>query len=255
MYAAIPDDPPGRLSCRCWRGTSFVRRPSIRYGPRGSGSPSSATSPGSPRRATPRGMSSTACRSCGTSGNSRAPEAPRVGRTSRPTSLRLSRRGCRSAERDGRRCGPGRSWRVRPAIPLNRCSTSWIASFTGRARTRWARKPFPEHAGAFFAHLREERGLREASVHHYRHHLAQFDVYLRGIELHDPGPLARGAGGVRRRPQRSPRPHEPAQSLRGRAGLSPLPPSRARPRDGFEPQRGIPAGVSAGDAPARHHVG
>ena len=60
-----------------------------------------------------------------------------------------------------------------------------VASFTGRARTRWARKPFPEHAGAFFAHLREERGLREASVHHYRHYLAQFDVYLRGIELHD----------------------------------------------------------------------
>lgn len=60
-----------------------------------------------------------------------------------------------------------------------------IPGFVGSGRPRGAREPFPDVAGAFFAYLREERGLRETSVDHYRHYLAQFEAYLHRIELHD----------------------------------------------------------------------
>jgi len=41
--------------------------------------------------------------------------------------------------------------------------------------------PFIQQAPGFFAYLREERGLREASIQHYRHFLRAFEGYLRRI--------------------------------------------------------------------------
>ena len=38
-------------------------------------------------------------------------------------------------------------------------------------------------APGFFAHLREERGLRPSSVAHYQHYLRRFQAYLSRIDL------------------------------------------------------------------------
>ncbi len=57
--------------------------------------------------------------------------------------------------------------------------------FCGRPRAGWARTPFDGRAGRFFAHLVEERGLRPASIHHYKHHLGPFEAYLDRIGCHD----------------------------------------------------------------------
>ena len=43
--------------------------------------------------------------------------------------------------------------------------------------------PFSETAPGFFDHLREERGLREASIALYEHHLRCFETYLAAIGL------------------------------------------------------------------------
>ncbi len=58
-----------------------------------------------------------------------------------------------------------------------------VPGFSGRPRARWAREPFAGRAGAFFAHLRDERGLRDATLLHYKHHLGPFEAYLERIRL------------------------------------------------------------------------
>jgi site-specific recombinase XerD len=60
-----------------------------------------------------------------------------------------------------------------------------VPGFRGRPRARWARAPFEERAGRFFEHLTEERGLRPASLLHYKNHLGPFDAYLDGIGCHE----------------------------------------------------------------------
>ncbi len=60
-----------------------------------------------------------------------------------------------------------------------------IPDFCGRGRSRWARLPFDGRAGRFFDYLSEERGLRQASIHHYKHHLGPFEAYLERIGCHD----------------------------------------------------------------------
>jgi len=58
-----------------------------------------------------------------------------------------------------------------------------VPGFSARPRARWAREPFVGRAGAFFAYLRDERGLRDATLLHYKHHLGPFEEYLGRIEL------------------------------------------------------------------------
>jgi integrase/recombinase XerD len=60
-----------------------------------------------------------------------------------------------------------------------------VPSFRGRPRARWARAPFEGRAGRFFDYLTEERGLRQASVLHYKHHLGPFEAYLERIGCRD----------------------------------------------------------------------
>lgn len=55
--------------------------------------------------------------------------------------------------------------------------------FTGRGRGHWARDPFSVSAPGFFQYLRKERGLRDASVVHYRHYLQKFEKYLDALKL------------------------------------------------------------------------
>jgi site-specific recombinase XerD len=67
--------------------------------------------------------------------------------------------------------------------PIEQMLRLVVPGFVGRGRARGPQEPFAGRAGAFFEYLRVERGLRDASVRLYRHHLAQFEVYLRTIGI------------------------------------------------------------------------
>jgi integrase/recombinase XerD len=69
--------------------------------------------------------------------------------------------------------------------PVEQMLRLTIPGFCGRPRTRWARLPFDGRAGRFFDYLTEERGLRQASIHHYKHHLGPFEAYLERIGCRD----------------------------------------------------------------------
>lgn len=51
-------------------------------------------------------------------------------------------------------------------------------------------QPFAESAPGFFDYLRDERGLRPASIALYTHHLRRFERYLKRIELQELGALS-----------------------------------------------------------------
>lgn len=67
--------------------------------------------------------------------------------------------------------------------PIEQMLRLVVPGFTGSGRPRRTQEPFAIQAPAFFAYLRQERGLRDESILHYRHHLSQFEVYLHGIGL------------------------------------------------------------------------
>jgi integrase/recombinase XerD len=60
-----------------------------------------------------------------------------------------------------------------------------VPGFSGHGRGPTAREPFRDTAPRFLDYLREERGLRGATVRHYCHHLRSFETYLRTIGLLD----------------------------------------------------------------------
>jgi site-specific recombinase XerD len=66
-----------------------------------------------------------------------------------------------------------------------------LPEFKGRGRSRRLRPmPFPTITPAFLAYLRDERGLREASIDHYRFHLEALGAYLARIDLVQPTALS-----------------------------------------------------------------
>ena len=65
--------------------------------------------------------------------------------------------------------------------PVEQFVSLLVPSFVGRGRPRVIHDPFPTEAPGFFTYLREERGLRETSVSHYRHYLRFFEAYLNRI--------------------------------------------------------------------------
>jgi len=69
--------------------------------------------------------------------------------------------------------------------PIEQMLRLAIPDFCGRRRARWARAPFEGRAGRFFDYLTEERGLRQASVVHYKHHLGPFEAHLDRIGCSD----------------------------------------------------------------------
>jgi len=69
--------------------------------------------------------------------------------------------------------------------PIEQMLRLVVPDFAGRGKARWASEPFREWSGGFFKHLREERGLRDRTLDHYRHYLAHFERYLARVELHD----------------------------------------------------------------------
>jgi len=56
-------------------------------------------------------------------------------------------------------------------------------------KSSWA-DPFAAQVPGFFEYLREERGLRSSSIHHYQHYLRRFERYLDQVECCDLGALA-----------------------------------------------------------------
>jgi integrase/recombinase XerD len=50
--------------------------------------------------------------------------------------------------------------------------------------------PFVRQSPGFWVYLRDERGLRETSIQHYRHFLRHFETYLAHIGYHDLGALS-----------------------------------------------------------------
>ena len=59
-----------------------------------------------------------------------------------------------------------------------------VTGFEGRGRPR-IRQPFVDQAPGFLTYLRDERGVREATVKHYVHELRRFEGYLSRIGLED----------------------------------------------------------------------
>ena len=58
-------------------------------------------------------------------------------------------------------------------LPIEQMLRLVVADFAGRGRPRRA-LPFAAAAPGFFAYLRDERGLRAASIEGYRHYLTRF---------------------------------------------------------------------------------
>ena len=58
-----------------------------------------------------------------------------------------------------------------------------VPGFQGRGRSRDRLIPFAGVAPGFFQYLREERGLRDATIDHYGYHLRRFEEYLRKLQL------------------------------------------------------------------------
>jgi len=68
--------------------------------------------------------------------------------------------------------------------PVQQMLVQILPGYIGRGRSRLGTMPFSDQAPGFFPYLREERGLRETSIAHYRFYLQLFDTYLTKIELH-----------------------------------------------------------------------
>jgi len=68
--------------------------------------------------------------------------------------------------------------------PIEQLLRLVVPGFRGRRRA-WARTPFEGRVGRFFDHLVEERGLRPATLLHYKHHLCAFEAHLDRIGCRD----------------------------------------------------------------------
>ena len=60
-----------------------------------------------------------------------------------------------------------------------------VPGYVGSGRTHRATTPFADRAPHFFEYLRQEKGLKQATIRHYQHHLRRFAAYLQRIELTD----------------------------------------------------------------------
>ncbi len=68
-------------------------------------------------------------------------------------------------------------------IPVEQFLSLILTDFQRKGRRCNRKAPFHEQAPAFFAYLREERGLRAASLQHYDHHLRGLESYCADVGL------------------------------------------------------------------------
>ena len=149
------------------------------------GYPSSSTSRRWPTRAT-RLATSFAESPCWCSSESSRMSVVRcVSKIFRPTSTRSSSTGPGSTgPRAPRERRGGRS-RARCAIQSSRCSGSSSPDSRAGGAPGGPALRSKGRAGGFFHYLTAERGLRQASVHHYHHHLGPFEAYLERVGCRD----------------------------------------------------------------------
>ena len=90
-------------------------------------------------------------------------------------------------ERAGPRASPAgrRAFANEVRAPIEQMLRLIVPGFVGSGRPRRALEPFAGQAPGFFSYLREERGLRDDSILHYRHHLIRLEEYLHRIGLTD----------------------------------------------------------------------
>jgi len=60
-----------------------------------------------------------------------------------------------------------------------------IPGYVGRGRPHLPENPFERQAPRFFQYLREEKGLRPASIHHYQFYLRQFATFIERMGVRD----------------------------------------------------------------------
>lgn len=60
-----------------------------------------------------------------------------------------------------------------------------VPGYVGSGRPHKPANPFQDRAPQFFDYLRQEKGLRDATIRNYTHHLRRFAAYLQRIELTD----------------------------------------------------------------------
>jgi integrase/recombinase XerD len=68
--------------------------------------------------------------------------------------------------------------------PIQQLLRLILPDYMGRGRTRWA-EPFADRAPGFWTYLRQERGLRDATITLYRHSLRRLEAYLTRIALQE----------------------------------------------------------------------
>jgi integrase/recombinase XerD len=115
-------------------------------------------------------------------------------------------------------------------------------------------QPFIGEAPGFFAYLREERGLREATIDHYSHFLRSFEAYVSRIECPTLGALS-GAERLRHRACRNLRPFGDDRPEQLAAGLSALPAPGGRDHWRLSPECRAAPGLSIGRAAALDRLG
>jgi integrase/recombinase XerD len=149
------------------------------------------------------------------------------------------------------------SLRSHPRTPVEQTLRLLIPGFIGTTTRRPV--PFQETAPDFFEYLRQERGLRPATLYQYVYHLRVFEAYLRRLGIGAVGEISPALlTTFLMEPGLQGRPLGP-DGMQGRGGgaarVSPLPPSTAHPANGSQSRGSAATGVSTGDAAARHHLG
>lgn len=82
--------------------------------------------------------------------------------------------------RHAQRTGSKRPMAKEVRGPVEQMLAVALPSFEGSGRPHVV-QPFADVVPGFFDYLVDERGLRPASVRHYRHHLRSFEAYLSGV--------------------------------------------------------------------------
>ena len=78
--------------------------------------------------------------------------------------------------------------------PVEQMLRLMVTGYVGSGRPHKPANPFQDCAPHFFEYLRHEKGLRDATVRSYQHHLRRFAAYLQRIGLTDVAHLSPIAG-------------------------------------------------------------
>ena len=140
--------------------------------------------------------------------------------------------------------------------PVEQMLRLLVPGFVGTTTRRPV--PFQDTAPHFFDHLRQERGLRSATLYQYVCHLRVFEAYLRRFgsgALSEISPDAPDRVSVRAWSARqTPRARRDARTRRDAAPVSPVPPSRRNIVHRSESRSPAPARVPPIELAARDYL-